>query len=178
MEFEIDENESLQCIKENYILFDIKHKYPKSLLVKILTQHQKIFINFFAFVEYYSEFLFQCDNTINELLLCDTPCENIRDKIKEIENASYKFLRHKKIIITTYNSVRDLNPIYYNKKVPKQMVEYTLLKLIDNNSELFRNKSGNYYNPLSSYADMKLYDYKDFPLFGLREIKYYNILNG
>ena len=52
------------------------------------------------------------------------------------------------------------------------MVEYALLKLIDNNPELFRKISQNYYNPLSSYIDMKLYDYKDFPLYGLREIKY------
>ena len=74
----------------------------------------------------------------------------------------------------TYNSIRDYNPIYYIKKVPKQMVEYTLLKLIDTNPELFRNISQNYYNPLSSYVDMKLYDYKDYPLYGLREIKYYN----
>ena len=63
------------------------------------------------------------------------------------------------------------------------MVEYTLLKLIDQafsldhqgghtNPELFRNISQNYYNPLSSYIDMKLYDYIDYPLHGLREIKY------
>ena len=52
------------------------------------------------------------------------------------------------------------------------MVENKLLKLIDNNPELFRNICQNYYNPLSSYIDMKLYDYTDYPLYGLREIKY------
>ena len=57
------------------------------------------------------------------------------------------------------------------KKVPKQIVENTILKLTDNNPELFRNICQNYYNPLSSYVDMKLYDYEDFPLSGLREIK-------
>ena len=56
-------------------------------------------------------------------------------------------MKHKKIIITTYNSIRDFNPIYYIKKVNKQMVENTILKLTDTNSELFRNISKNYYNP-------------------------------
>ena len=88
---------------------------------------------------------------INEILLIDTPCENIRSKISEIENTGYKFIKHRKIIITTFNSIRDLNPIFYIKKVPKQIVENTILKLIDNNPELFRNICQNYYNPLSSY---------------------------
>ena len=87
-------------------------------------------------------------------------------------------LRHRKIVIITYNSIRDLNPLFYIKKIPKQMVEYTLLKLIDTNPELFRNICQNYNNPIASYIDMKIYEYKDFPLHGLREIKYYNILNG
>ena len=58
MEFEISENENLQSIREFYTLHDIKHKYPKSLITKTLTEHQKKFINFIVFVEYYSEFLF------------------------------------------------------------------------------------------------------------------------
>ena len=55
----------------------------KVYIVKTLTKHQKKFINFIAFVEYYSEFLFIHDNTVNEILLIDTPCENIRVKIKD-----------------------------------------------------------------------------------------------
>ena len=127
MNFEISENEHLQSIREFYILHDIKYKYPKSLITKALTKHQKIFINFIAFVEYYSEFLY--DNTVKEILLIDTPCENIRHKTKSIEDTGYKFLRHRKINIITYNSIRDLNPIYYIKKVPKQIVEDTISKL-------------------------------------------------
>ena len=141
-----------------------------------MTEHQKIFINFITFIEYYSEFLFLYDNSINVILLIDTPCENIRVKIKEIENTGYKFLKHRKINIITYNSIRDLNPLFYIKKIPKQMIEYTLLKLIDTNPELFRNISQNYNNPLSNYVDMKLYEYEDFPLHGLREIKYYSYI--
>ena len=33
---------------------------------------------------------------ITEILLIDTPCENIRNKISEIENTGYKFIKHKK----------------------------------------------------------------------------------
>ena len=58
MEFEISENEHLQSIREFYTLYDIKHKYPKSLFIKILTQHQKKFINFICFVEYYSQIFY------------------------------------------------------------------------------------------------------------------------
>ena len=173
MEFEISEYENLQSIKEFRTLHDIKHKYPKSLFTKILTEHQKKFINFITFVEYYSEFLFLYDNSINEILLTDTPCENIRNKIKLIEDTGYKFLKHKKIIITTFNCISNFNPTYYIKKISKQMIENTLLKVIDNNPELFKNICQNYNNPLSSYVDMKLYDYKDYPLYGLREDKYY-----
>ena len=96
-EFEISENENLQSINQNYILYDIKYKYPKSSLIKTLTEHQKKFINFIVFIEYYSEFLFLHDNIVNEILLINTPCEHIRDKIKEIENTGYKFIKHKKI---------------------------------------------------------------------------------
>ena len=77
MNFEISENEHLQSINKNYILHNIKYKYPKVYLTKALTEHQKKFINFFAFVEYYSEFSFLYDKTINGILLIDTPCENI-----------------------------------------------------------------------------------------------------
>ena len=62
MEFGIN-NENLQTNKEFYILYDIKNKYPKSLLTKILAQHQKKFINYIAFVEYYAEFINK-DNVI------------------------------------------------------------------------------------------------------------------
>ena len=80
MEFEISSNEHLQSIHENYILYDIKYKYPKSLIIKTLTEDQKKFINFISFIEYYSEYLFLQNNIVNEILLIDTPCENIRDK--------------------------------------------------------------------------------------------------
>ena len=46
MEFEISENENLQSIKDFYILHNIKHKYPKNILTKVLSEHQKKFINF------------------------------------------------------------------------------------------------------------------------------------
>ena len=46
MEFEISENENLQSIREFYTLYNIKHKYPKNILTKVLTEHQKKFINF------------------------------------------------------------------------------------------------------------------------------------
>ena len=97
----------------------------------------------------------------------------LQNKIKDFEDTGYKFLKHKKVIITTFNSIRDVNPIFYIKKVNKQMIEYILLQFIDNNPELFRNICQNFYNPLSSYIDMKSYDYKDFIFNGLREIKYY-----
>ena len=43
------ENENLQSINENYILYDIKYKSPKSLLIKTMTERQKKFINSICF---------------------------------------------------------------------------------------------------------------------------------
>ena len=114
MEYEISENEHLQSIREFYTLHDIKYKYPKCLITKTLIKYQKMFINSICFIEFYSEFLY--DNSINKILLIDTLCENIRIKIKDIEETGYEFIRHRKIIMMTYNSIRDLNPIYYFKK--------------------------------------------------------------
>ena len=91
--FEISENENLQSINENYILYDIKFKYPKSLVTKALTEHQKKYINFICFIEYYSEYLFLQNNNVNEILLIDTPCENIRNKIKSIEDTGYQIFK-------------------------------------------------------------------------------------
>ena len=50
------------------------------------------------------------------------------------------------------------------------MVIYTLLKLFDNNPELFRDYDKSLRNPLTSYIDLKLVRHRDFPLFGLRHI--------
>ena len=52
------------------------------------------------------------------------------------------------------------------------MVEYTLLKLIDTKPELFTHNIENFNNPLASYIETKLCNYTDYPLYGLREIKY------
>ena len=41
MEFEISENENLQSIREFYTLYNIKHKYPKSLFIKSINRTSK-----------------------------------------------------------------------------------------------------------------------------------------
>ena len=41
MEFELSQKEHLQSIREFYTLHNVKYKYPKSLLIKSLEQHQK-----------------------------------------------------------------------------------------------------------------------------------------
>ena len=48
MEFAISDNEHLHCINENYILHDIKYKYPKSLITKTLTENQKSILILFV----------------------------------------------------------------------------------------------------------------------------------
>ena len=55
---------SICKVLENFIHYMISNiNIEKVYLYKILTQHQKKFINFICFVEYYSEFLY--DNTVN-----------------------------------------------------------------------------------------------------------------
>ena len=139
-----------------------------------MTEHQKKYINFICCVlNIIQNFYLWHDCIVNEILLIDTPRENIRFKIKDIENTGYKFIKHRKINIIVHIIVLEILILYFIlKKIPKQMVEYTLLKLIDTNPELFRNICQNYYTPIASYIDMKLYNYSDYPLNGLREIKY------
>ena len=181
----------MQSIREFYTLYDIKHKYPKNVLTNVLTEHQKKFINFITFVEYYSvNFYFymiiHIMRNIIPLALQLKYCyvihlvTNIRDKIKEIENTGYKFIKHQKNYYNWHIIVLEILILYIILKMyHKQIVENTILKLIDTQPWIISTyRSKNYYNPLSNYIDMKLYDYKDFPLDGLREIKYYNILNG
>ena len=82
------------------------------------------------------------------------------------EDSDSDCLRHRKLIITTFNSIRDFNPMFYIKHIPKQMIEYTLTKLIDNNPKLFQEHGQYFNNPISSYIHFKLYKTEDNPLLG------------
>ena len=160
MDFEIPENENLQNIKEIYKFYDIKYRYPKRLLTTTLTNHKKSLFILFAFVSIiqnlyvYTTTLYMKYYYVIYLL---TIYETEKFK-KKIEKLGYKFVRHRKLFIITPNSIRGFNPIYYIKHVPKPMIMYTLLKLIDTNPELLYEICSKYDTPLSAYIFYKLYN--------------------
>ena len=102
------------------------------------------------------------------------PKYDIKNEIKIIEEIfGVKYLEIAKLIISTYNSIRDYNPIYYIKHIPKPMYIYTILKLIDDNPsdfDIFSNQ--NFRNPITFYIQSKIFKYIDQPLIGNRYIFY------
>ena len=106
------------------------------------------------------------DNVVNDIYLWELPSCNIRKKINLLESSGYKLVRIRKLVISTYNSIRDYNPIYYIKNISKSMLIYKILNLIDDNPQTFDKYVENYNNPLSSYIKYNLFDHKDLPLSG------------
>ena len=136
------------------------------MIKNTLNYHQKMFINCTPICRYYIE-LINNNNEITTVMITIDPKYDIKNDINIVEeNLNVKYLRIKILVIFTSNSIRDLNPIYYIKKTPKQMMEYTLLKLLDNDPYKFRNYCENYNNPLSSYIKYKLFNHVDNSLIG------------
>ena len=79
--------------------------------------------------------LFSKNNETELITISMSPIFDIKNEIKIIEEISgVKYLEIRKLVISTYNSIQDYNPIYYIKHVPKPMFIYKILKLIDDNS--------------------------------------------
>ena len=166
------ENEDLQNIIIFYEFSNIKTKYPLKLIKNTLNNHQKMFINYTTMCRYYIE-LIDNNNEITTIIINIDPKYDIKSDIKiTVENLNAKYLRTVILVIFTSNSIKDYNPIYYIKKIPKPMFIYTILILIDNNLYTFKNYCENYNNPISSYIKYKLFNYIDQPIIGKREIFY------
>ena len=120
-------------------------------------------INFTVLCNYYIEFR-NIDNNETEIVLLSIPPQyDIKNEIKLTKDElTLKYFRIAKLIISTYNTIKDYNP----------MIIYTVLKLIDNNPGYFPKYCENFNNPYSSYIEFKLLKNIDLPLIGKREVFY------
>ena len=95
------------------------------------------------FVPYTSECEYQLDYRCNDkpwgvaTFYLDPLFENHR-KIKELEKDGYKFHKIERLTITTYNSIKKFNPIFYKKHIPKPMLITNILQLIDKDLDNFK----------------------------------------
>ena len=165
--YQINEPESLQNIKINYVHRNIKSMYPKSIITSILYKHIRLFI------PYTSECLYQLDYRCKDKAwgIADIyldPLVRSHKKIKELEKDGYKFHKIDKLTISTYNSIKNFNPIFYRDHIPKSMFIKKILQLIDRDINNFRHWGCNFNcieepwkcvntNPVTRFVCYKLY---------------------
>ena len=110
--YQIYEPESLQNIKINYVRRNIKSMYPKNIITSIITNHILIFM------PYTSECIYQLDykckdKAIGIATIYLDPLIKTHNMIKELEKNGYKFHKIEKLTISTYNSIKNFNPIFF-----------------------------------------------------------------
>ena len=63
----------------------------------------------------------------------------IYEEIRKPEKNGYKFINFFELILITYNSIRNSNPVFYKNLLPKPMFMTKILQLIDRNPDNFKN---------------------------------------
>ena len=164
--YQIDEPENLQNIILKDHFYTIRSMYPEKLIRTIILKHFEKFVCFVGESEY--ELVFRNDkiNERNFTIYLPPQVKNHR-KIKELEKDGYKFYKIDVLTITTYNSIKNLHPIFYKKYIPKSMLANKLLYHIDRNFDNFKHMACEYdcldrncknTNPITRYVCYKLYN--------------------
>ena len=164
---QINEPESLQNIKINYVRRNIKSMYPKNIITSIVYKFMQIFI------PYTSECIYELDYRCPDkawviATICLDPLIKTHKKIKDLEKDGYKFHKIDKLTISTYNSIKNFNPIFYRDHIAKSMFINEILQLIDKDINNFKHRGCAYNcleepwkcnnnNPVTKYVCYKLY---------------------
>ena len=96
------------------------------------------------------------------------PLIKTHKKIKELEKDGYKFHKIDKLTISTYNSIKKFNPLFFRDHIPKSMFINKLLQLIHKDINNFKHWACNFNgveepwkchnnNPVTKYVCYKLY---------------------
>ena len=134
---ESNEPESLQNIKINYIHRNIKSMYPKKLIISTLDKHMQIFD--FLVCECVYQLDYKCkDKCLGNATIYQNPLNTSHKRIRELEKDGYKFHKIAKLTISTYNSIRNFNPLFYRSHIPKSMFINKILQLIDKDINNFK----------------------------------------
>ena len=90
-------------------------------------------------------------------------------EIRKLEENGYKFNKIFKLTVITYNSIKNINPIFYKNHIPKPMsITNKILQLIDRNPGNFKDWACGLYckerlgscdntDPVSRYVCYKFY---------------------
>ena len=135
--YQIYQPGSLQNIKINYEHRHIKSMYPKNIFTSILYEHMQIFI------PDTSECIYQLEYRCKEkpwgiATIYLDPLIKTYKRIKELEKDGYKFHKTDKLTISTYNFIKNFNPIFYRDHIPKSMFIYKIIQLIDKDINNFK----------------------------------------
>ena len=165
--YQINEPESLQNFIIKYVCYNIKWMYPKKLITSLLYKHIQMFIPYVSECEYRLDY--RCkDKLLGVAGIYIDPLIKPNKKIRELEKDGYKFQKIDNLTISTYNSIRKFNPIFYRDHIPKSMFINKILQLIDKDLDNFKqwgcdfncleqpwNCTNN--NPVTKYVCYKLY---------------------
>ena len=165
--YQIYEPESLQNIKINYVHRNIKSMYPKNKITSSLLKHMKIFIPYTCECIY--DLDYRCeDEAWGVATIYLDPLIKSHKKNKELEKDGYKFRKIDKLTISTYNSIKKFNPIFFRDHIPKSMFINKILQLIDKDINNFKHWGCNFNclkepwkcnntNPVTRFVCYKLY---------------------
>ena len=166
--YQISEPENLQNIKLNYVYYTIKVMYPKKLISNTLLNHMRIFVPYTCECIYH--LVYKCaDKPIGVAVIYLDPLIKTNRPIKELEKDGYKFNKIAKLTISTYNSISEINHIFYRDYIPKSMFINKLFQLIDKDIENFKHWGCDFNcleepwkckknNPVTKYVCYKLYN--------------------
>ena len=142
------DSEDLQNINIKYVLYYNKWLYPQKINYSMLEEHKIFFLTYSAKREY-QIFIRANDKLIGLGSIHLKVKEN--DKIKSFQKDGYKFLKIDFLTITTYNTIKNINPEHYKKYVPKPMLTTKLFEIIEENPNTFRQYACNINCPKSPY---------------------------
>ena len=166
--YQINEPESLQNIIIKYVCYNIKSRYPKNIITTILYKHTKMFVPYTSECEYRLDYRCKDKPWGVATIYLDPLFKNHKKKIKELEKDGYKFHKIGKLTISTYNSIKKFNPIFYRYHIPKPMLMSKILELIDKNLDNFKHWGCDFNcleqpwnceikNPITTFVCYKLY---------------------
>ena len=135
--YQIYEPESLENINIKYVSRNNKSMYPKNIINSILYKHIQIIIPYTS--ECINQLDYRCkDKPWGLATIYLDPLIRTHKKIRELEKDGYKFHKIDKLTISTYNSIKNFNPLFYRDHIPKSMFINKKLQLIDKNLDNFK----------------------------------------
>ena len=157
-----------KILKKSYIHRNIKCMYPKTIITSTIDKHLQIFDFFICECIY--QLYYKCkDKCLGVATIYQDPLNKTHKKIKELEKDGYKFHKIFKLTITTYNSVKNFNPIFYRGHIPKSMFISKIVQLINKDVNNFKHWACDFNcikdpwtchntNPVTRFVCYKLYN--------------------